>query len=110
MRDKKTQVKSRNDSTEHNVKFGPRFVPAQDDAISRDHGDGLVSVLPHSAHDYYFVIDGIAAEFWKMIDGVATVQEIVNKLSQRYGVSESKLMRDVTSFLKELRKEGMIKK
>jgi len=56
----------------------------------------------------YYSLDPIAAAIWTMIGKPAAVQDLVERLQQRYEVSAEQCQADVQAFLEEMHKNGMI--
>ncbi len=53
-------------------------------------------------------LDDIAVEILKLVDGVATVHEISNKLSEKFKAPTEVIMKDVINMLQELSDKGFI--
>ena len=56
----------------------------------------------------YYSLDPIAAEIWGMLEQPARVQDLVDRLLQRYAVDPAQCQADVLQFLGELHQNAMI--
>ena len=67
------------------------------------------SVMPPTAMDYFYLIDGIAAEVWGMIDGKKNWSKIVSAIQESHtSVPEAQLLADIEKFVQELNQLGLI--
>ncbi|MFL2660758.1 MAG: pyrroloquinoline quinone biosynthesis peptide chaperone PqqD [Alphaproteobacteria bacterium] len=53
-------------------------------------------------------LDDIAVEILKLVDGEATVDEISNKLSEKFKAPKEVIVKDVINMLQELSDKGFI--
>lgn len=53
-------------------------------------------------------LDPVGAEIWNAIDGIRTVQEIVDRICGIFEVSERKARRDVHRFIKRLHRQELV--
>ncbi|MCC6278506.1 MAG: PqqD family protein [Oligoflexia bacterium] len=78
------------------------------DAITRRHATGVLNVFRISKQDVVYDLDGVAAQVWLRIDGRTTAEEIVSMLLKKYYVSRSRLSKDITRLLLELKVSRLI--
>lgn len=55
-----------------------------------------------------FKLNQVGAAVWKRLDGASDVATIAASLDRRYDVGLETLLRDVTSLLEDLQKQGLI--
>lgn len=79
------------------------------DVLARRNTDGTIAVLRLDSDDSFYTIDGIAAEFWSLIDDKASIEEIKDKLAKRYRPPAERFSRDVKSLVNELLREKLIR-
>jgi pyrroloquinoline quinone biosynthesis protein D len=70
-----------------------------------DVSDMGTSIVLYSGKMFSFNILG--TEIWKLCDG-KTVEDIVSELRESFEVEEETLRKDVSAFLENLKKEGLI--
>jgi hypothetical protein len=56
----------------------------------------------------YYSLEPIAAEIWNMLEQPARVQDLTDRLQQRYAVAPEQCQADVLAFLEEMHGNGMI--
>lgn len=71
-----------------------------------DVSDVGTSIILYSGKMHSFNLLG--TEIWKLCDG-RTVEDIVSELGERFDVEEEILRKDVDSFLRNLREEGLVR-
>lgn len=70
------------------------------DVVSRTSNDGTVIVMKMSDDDFFYKINGVAAEMWlKFTDKNANLGAIIKELAGIYGVSEETIQKDAQGFL-----------
>jgi pyrroloquinoline quinone biosynthesis protein D len=57
---------------------------------------------------YYYSANEVGSRIWELCDGTRTIDEIVRELSLEYNVLAEDCAADVTFFIEELSKEGLI--
>jgi len=55
-----------------------------------------------------YVLNEMAGHIWRLLDGERTVADIARLIAARYEVSEEEAARDVSAFLGELERLGMV--
>ncbi len=70
--------------------------------------DGSIAILKLDETDFYFSLDGIAAEVWAHMDGKKPIAEISAKLIKKYSPPFAKFQADVAKLLDTLVKEQLI--
>ena len=78
--------------------------------LSRKNSDGTVAIMNLNNDQYFFTLDGIAAELWMRIDNKSTLEKISAELIKKYSPPLPKFHRDVTKLIQGLRKEKLISK
>jgi hypothetical protein len=66
------------------------------------------AVLIHLGTGHYYSMDRVGAEIWQMIDGHGSVDEMVVRLSARYGASSDQVRADVNRLVDELLSEHLV--
>lgn len=78
------------------------------DVLARRAQDGVISVLRLDDDRYFYQIDGIAAEFWQLMNGKRTLEQIKRKLILKHKPPLARFEQSVTRFLADLRREKLI--
>ncbi|NPA80289.1 MAG: HPr-rel-A system PqqD family peptide chaperone [Thermotogae bacterium] len=80
--------------------INPRFSfqPLEDKVVVWDNESGHTFVLNNTAWFILYLIDG----------GVSSYDEIVDRVSEEYGVDRDEVEEDVKRFLKEMEEVGLI--
>jgi hypothetical protein len=78
------------------------------DVLSRKNFDGSVAVLHLLNDEYFFTLDGIAAEFWTMIDGRTPLDEIKSRLIEKHKPPVKRFEADVQKLITNLRNKELI--
>lgn len=66
-------------------------------------------VLFSSESEVYFGVNPVGAIIWELLPSCDTVQQLCATLAQRYSdVGPDRIHRDVTSFLTDLRANGLV--
>jgi hypothetical protein len=87
------------------------FVPVRNrDALFRKNPDGTLAILRLDNDEYYYTINGLAAEVWLMIDGKSSVEAISKKIVAKHSVPLARFQNDVHKLLQSLVKERLIEK
>ncbi len=58
--------------------------------------------------EFFFVLDGIAAEFWNLIDGKTSLSKIKKKVSDKHEPPVTKFEKDVAKLVTDLKKEKLV--
>ena len=56
-----------------------------------------------------YILNGTASEIWDLCDKPRQVDEIVKRLFQKHDIDASRAASDVKSFVKKLKKRGLLK-
>lgn len=83
------------------------------EVIDRKMKDELV-LLPirskqETKRQFYFV-EEVGGRIWELVDGHHACQKILETIASEFGVSEVKIKEDIFTFLKDLAKEGLIRR
>ena len=70
--------------------------------------DGEATILNLDNGNYYS-LDEVATKIWQAVDRGKSVGEIINLLNKEYQTPEKKLKNDLSGFIKDMSKEGLIK-
>lgn len=76
--------------------------------VFRELGEGAVLLDVQS--ERYFGLDAIGVDVWKLLGASGDVSEIVEALSQRYGVSRERISEDVCRLLEELESANLLQR
>jgi Coenzyme PQQ synthesis protein D (PqqD) len=88
--------------------IGNDAIPVKTDyLLERDLGDEIVVMSPEGKFLHTF--EGSARFIWSLIDGVRTIETLVECITQEYQVSTSIARSDLESFLAELRSLSLSK-
>jgi len=84
-----------------------------DTVVSRAEGFSTARVrdalmMLHIEQGAYYSLDSIGAEIWELLEQPAALSALVEQLLRRYQVSPEQCRADVTAFLEEMQKNGMI--
>lgn len=72
--------------------------------MERQEGDKLVLYRGHQL----FVMGTHAAEIWRLCDGKCTVQEMIEKVVDLYGVERARAEQEISSFILNLKEKRLI--
>lgn len=78
------------------------------DILSRPNADKTVSILDMSDPKHYFVIDGLAAKIWMLIDGKKNLKLIKSTLAKEVGEHQARFEKDVDRFIQNLKKMKLL--
>lgn len=88
------------------IEMRPRY---SNEVISRhDAIEKKVTVLVFDNPKYHFVLDGVAAEFWALIDGKRSLLKIIAELAQKHRMQEAFMRTKTLQLVTKLRGEGLI--
>lgn len=77
--------------------------------LSRKNSDGTVALMNIGAEEFFYSIDGIAAEFWMSLDGSKSVRRISESLKKKHhGMEPTQFDQAVTQLVRSLQKEGLV--
>lgn len=68
------------------------------------------SVVLDLSSGYYFRLNRVATFIWPLLDGCHGLTDIVNKVVDRFAVSQRQAKRDVGDFIRQLLAENLIQK
>jgi hypothetical protein len=83
-----------------------KVMKKSDDVVAREiEGKVILMPLRKSSMDlnYIYTLNETASCAWDLFDGKSTLGEIRNSLCQRYEVTEGKVEKELTEFVKDLR-------
>lgn len=90
------------------VSHAPR---RSDGFVTRVVGDETV-VVPVRAGvanlEAIFTMNAVGTAIWRQLDGVATAQDLAQRLSEEFAVSPAEALADVTEYLKLLASKGLL--
>jgi hypothetical protein len=78
----------------------------RDDLLERDLNDEIVVMSPEGKVLHTF--EGSARLIWSLIDGVRTIETLVECITEEYQVAASTARSDLDSFLAELQRLSLI--
>lgn len=95
-----------------NLLTSSSIVAHSDDIVSREI-EGELIIVPITSgigdmEDDLFTLNDTGKEIWKRIDGIRTLKEIADDISQEYSASEGEIDRDVTGLVTELVKRKIV--
>jgi hypothetical protein len=76
--------------------------------VFRTNMDASVAIMRLDEDQYFYSLDGIAAELWKLIDGKASLKDIMKKLERRFQPPSGRFERDVKGLLGQLQKQKLL--
>ena len=76
--------------------------------LSRTNVDGSVAIMLADNDEFYFNLDGLAAETWNLLDGNRSIADVAKNLARRHKFDEPKLREDVAGLMKDLLDEDLI--
>jgi len=70
------------------------------EVVSRTSNDGTIIVMKMTDDDFFYKINGVAAEMWlKFNDKNLDLGQIIDELSEVYGVPKEQIKSDAQAFL-----------
>ena len=79
-----------------------------DRTMSRKAQDGSIAIMHGDNEADFFSIDGLAAEFWCLLDGKASLSRLQEQLALQHRVEVSELAEPVKELIRELIQEKLI--
>ena len=83
-----------------------KYIIQNREIASRVIGKEVIMLTPEDG--MLHTINETGALIWKLADGTKTGADISSMLSSQYGISAARAQKDVESFLKDLKKKGII--
>lgn len=78
--------------------------------ISRVNQNGTVVVMSLTEDDFFYKIDGVAAEIWQQFSNKEKkLSDIITEIANEYSVSEVQVQKDIEDFLEKVIKLKLIK-
>lgn len=77
--------------------------------VHRKNPDDSIILMKVTDDDDFFKITGVASQVWQRIDGVKTIQEILESILAEYNVTADQLAKDTEPFLDKLVELEVIK-
>lgn len=78
------------------------------EVISRVNSDKSLSILHLGQYNCYYCLDGVALEFWKMIDGKKSVAHLVDKLQRKYPAHAKQIPTKVSGWIRDFKKYKLL--
>lgn len=78
------------------------------EVLARKNFDGTISIMRLDNDEFFYSLDGVAAEAWQMFDGKTSCEKIVAKLATKHKVSPAMVGKNMTDLIKRLHKEKLI--
>lgn len=94
----------------HPLAHPSELVLSRDEVISRSNPDRTVTIMRFDDDEHFFVLDGIAAELWSMIDGKRSLERIKDALIQKHRPPRERFARDVANLIRSLMREQLVRK
>lgn len=66
------------------------------------------AVLLDPQNGQYFGLNAVASSFWEKIDGVKTLEEIIDLLIEEYRVERDVLVNDIEELVLDLKGKGLL--
>jgi hypothetical protein len=76
--------------------------------ISRRNPDGTFALMHLEQEEHLFSLDGIAAEFWDLMDSRRSLEQIKRLLIQKHSPPLKRFELDLSKLIKSLRKADLI--
>ncbi len=83
-------------------------VSVQPDLVARNNEDGTIVVMRMDESNLFFKIDGVAADIWKGLNANQDLKQIFAQIKSDYDVDDEQLLKDVESFLNNLKDRDLI--
>jgi len=83
-------------------------VTVQDDLVARNNDDGTIVVMRMDESNVFFKIHGVAAIVWKGLNAAKPLKDIFAELKTSFDVDEATLLKDVETFLNDLKNKELI--
>jgi hypothetical protein len=92
-------------------KAGPAdpVLRVEQDLLARKNTDGSLAIMRLDNDESFFILDGIAAEFWAMIDGNSPISTLKQQLVRKHQPPVVEFDRDVARLVTELKKERLVR-
>jgi hypothetical protein len=88
------------------VNDGMMRVKRSDKAVCRIIDDEVVILIPEKG--ILYALGGCGSRVWELIDGTATVSEIINIICDEYEVEPERAREDINEFIKDLTKLDLV--
>lgn len=70
------------------------------DTISRVNQDGTVIVMTMSEDEFFYKIDGVAAEMWQLFSNKdKNLNSIIGQIAEEYSIPKEQVTKDTQAFL-----------
>lgn len=79
------------------------------DVLARSNSDGTVAVMRLDNDEYFYTIDGLAAQIWLLIDGTRSLSEIKSSVISKHSPPTARFEKDFSSFINMLQSERLIR-
>lgn len=78
------------------------------EVLARKNLDGTVAIMRLDNDEYFYTLNGIAAEAWALIDGKTELGEIQRKLIEKFNPPMSRFQKDMAKLIADLKKEKLL--
>lgn len=82
-----------------------RFIINKNAVSSIDEGE---LVILHMSNGKFYGLDAVGTDVWECIQSGKSLDEIIYKLHQEYGVTIEKLQHDINNFINNLMDQGLV--
>lgn len=73
------------------------------EVVSRTSHDGTIIVMKMTDDDFFYKINGVAAEIWqKLTVKSAKLGDVISEIASEYKLPEEKIMKDAQNFLNKI--------
>lgn len=67
-----------------------------------EQSDGTIAILPDGVTEHFFVLEGISAELFKLINGRRTIGKIAEQISTKHNISLENVMEESAELFDQL--------
>jgi hypothetical protein len=94
-----------------NANLNAIYAPSED-VVARKIEDELI-IVPLTAgigdmEDELFTLNETGVSIWERLDGIKSLKDVVNEISQEFDAPVEEIVKDVIGFVEELLKRGML--
>lgn len=92
-----------------NAESADPILQLERDLLARRNNDGSVAIMQLNNDEFFFVLDGIAAEFWVLIDGATSLTSIKERLVRKHKPPAAQFEKDVAQLVTDLKTERLVR-
>jgi hypothetical protein len=81
---------------------------ASTEIVTRKNQDGTVVIMKMDDSNNFFKINGIASEVWNAIQNEIPLNQLKQKITSEYDVTDDQLNKDIDSLIKTLIEKNLI--